>query len=149
MPVSTDYPTDSIPSTVFTQTSMVLHINHPFFLYFFSYTKTTPGHCQSRHRIYALYPFSQITLTTSSTYFWQVSWSGASTITRTRGSVPDSRTRMRPVSPSASATALTASCTAGSFCARPFCRSRGRSPEPADRSSKTQPACSWASSLPA
>ena len=33
-------------------------------------------------------------LTTSSTYFWQVLWSGASTITRTTGSVPDSRTRI-------------------------------------------------------
>ena len=73
--------------------------------------------CYMKERGKTLYPFSQITLTTSSTYFWQVSWSGASTITRTTGSVPDPRARIRPVSPSASATLLTASCTAGSFCA--------------------------------
>lgn len=38
-------------------------------------------------------------------------------MTRTTGSVPDSRTRIRPESPRASATLLTASCTAESFCA--------------------------------
>ena len=57
---------------------------------------------------YALYPFSQITLTTSSTYFWHVSLSGASTITQATGSVPDSQTEIQPVSPSAFVTLDTA-----------------------------------------
>ena len=60
-------------------------------------------------------PFARMTSSTASTYFWQVSSSAASTITRRTGSVPDSRTRMRPVSPRASATSATFAWTSGSF----------------------------------
>lgn len=50
-------------------------------------------------------------------YFWQISSLSASTITRTTGSVPDSRTRILPVSPSSSVTFFTAACTSASSCA--------------------------------
>mgnify|MGYP007116218177 CR=1 FL=1 len=49
--------------------------------------------------------------TTISTYFLQISSLSASTITRITGSVPDSRTRIRPVSPSSAATCSIAACT--------------------------------------
>lgn len=42
--------------------------------------------------------------TTISTYFWQISSLSASTMTRITGSVPDSRTSIRPVSPSSAVT---------------------------------------------
>ena len=54
---------------------------------------------------------------TKSTYFSQISFVSASTMTRMTGSVPDSRTRMRPESPSVSLTFFTAAYTSGSFSA--------------------------------
>lgn len=62
----------------------------------------------------ALCPWAMMTSATRWARFRHCPFSGASTITRTSGSVPDSRTRMRPVSPSSSATAATAAWTAGS-----------------------------------
>lgn len=63
---------------------------------------------------YSANPFSLITSTTLSTYFRQTSSLSASTITLTTGSVPDSRTRILPVSPRASATCCTAAWTSAS-----------------------------------
>ena len=63
---------------------------------------------------YSAWPLCFMTDTTSSTQARQRASSGASTMTRSSGSVPDSRTRMRPVSPRRRATPSTAFCTAGS-----------------------------------
>ena len=61
------------------------------------------------HVFYSLMcPLSLITSITSSTYFSQISSDSASTMTRITGSVPLSRTRILPVSPSSSATCETA-----------------------------------------
>ena len=56
-------------------------------------------------------PCSSITLITWSTYFSQVSRSEASTITRTTGSVPDWRSKIRPSLPRLSVTFLTSAWT--------------------------------------
>ena len=66
------------------------------------------------HYHYSAWPLCFMTDTTSSTQARQRASSGASTMTRSSGSVPDSRTRMRPVSPRRRATPSTAFCTAGS-----------------------------------
>ena len=63
---------------------------------------------------YSAWPLCFMTDTTSSTQARQRASSGASTMTRSSGSVPDSRTRIRPVSPRRRATLSTAFCTAGS-----------------------------------
>ena len=63
----------------------------------------------------AICPFCLMTSMTPSTYFSQISSEGASTMTRMTGSVPLSRTRMRPVVPSSSPTLATAAWTSGSF----------------------------------
>ena len=60
---------------------------------------------------YSAWPLCFMTDTTSSTQARQRASSGASTMTRSSGSVPDSRTRMRPVSPRRRATPSTAFCT--------------------------------------
>ena len=60
-------------------------------------------------------PLLRMTAMTLSTMVSQVSLLSASTMTRIRGSVPDSRTRIRPESPRAAAASATAFCTSGSF----------------------------------
>ena len=66
---------------------------------------------------YTAYPLLFMTSITWSTYFSHSSVLPASTITRTTGSVPLSRTRIRPSVPSALATASTAALTSASSCA--------------------------------
>ena len=58
-------------------------------------------------------PSEQMTSITCLTYWAQSSFVSASTITRITGSVPLSRTRIRPLSPSSSVTCAIAATTAG------------------------------------